>query len=111
MFKFSRKTTETELAANKYALPEIEHLRGKILDKELVSLRSVLNRNADVFSKLKANIGCCNIVEHEFEIEEGSVPHRERARGMTPHKLEACRKEIEMLRWSRRSPRGLVAWS
>ena len=33
----------------------------------------------------------------EIEIERGSVPHREGARRMTPHKSEACRKEIEML--------------
>ena len=57
----------------------------------------MLSRNADVFSKHKADIGCCNFVEHEIEIEEGSVPHREGARRMTPHKSEACRKEIEML--------------
>ena len=54
----------------------------------------MLNRSADVFSKHKANIGCCNFVEHEIEIEEGSVPHRE---GATPHKSEECRKETEML--------------
>ena len=75
----------------------------------------MLNRNADVFSKHKADIGCCNFVEHEIEIEEGSVPHREGARRMTPNKSEACRKEIEMLMEydmiERRSPHGLVAWS
>ena len=57
----------------------------------------MLSRNADVFSKHKADIGCCNFVEDEIEIEEGSVPHREGARRMTPHKSEVCRKEIEML--------------
>ena len=91
------RPTEAELAANKPVLPEIEHLKGKISDKELDSLRAVLNRNADVFSKHKADIGCCNFVEHEIEIEEGSVPHREGARRMTSNKSEACRKEIEML--------------
>ena len=94
---FPERPTEKELAANKPILPEIEHLKGKISDKELDSLRAVLSRNADVFSKHKADIGCCNFVEHEIEIEEGSVPHREGARRMTPHKSEACRKEIEML--------------
>ena len=93
---FPERPTETELAANKSVLPEIEHLKGKISDKELDSLRSVLSRNADVFSKHKADIGCCNFVEHEIEIEEGSVPHREGARRMTPHKSESTRKEIEM---------------
>ena len=72
-------------------------MKGKISDKELDLLRAVLSRNADVFSKHKADIGCCNFVEHQIEIEEGSVPHREGARRMTPHKSEACRKEIEML--------------
>ena len=94
---FPERPTETELAANKPDLPEIEHLEGKILDKELDSLRAVLNRNADVFSKHKADIGCCNFVEHEIEIEEGSATHREGARRMIPNKSEACRKEIEML--------------
>ena len=94
---FPERPTETEFAADKPVLPEIEHLKGKISDEELDSLRAVLSRNADVFSRQKADIGYCNFVEHEIEIEEGSVPHREGARRMTPHKSEACRKEIEML--------------
>ena len=94
---FPERPTEAELAAIKPVLPEIELLKGKISDKELDSLRAVLNWNADVFSKHKADIGCCNFVKHEIEIEEGSVPHREGARRMTPYKSEACRKEIEML--------------
>ena len=100
---------------NKPVLPEIEHLKGKISDKELDSLRAVRNRNADVFSKHKADIGCCNFVEHEIEIEEGSVPHREGARRMTPNKSEACRKKIEMLmEYDMIEPsksHELVAWS
>ena len=56
-----------------------------------------MNRNAEVFSEHKADIDCCNFVEHEIEIEEGSVPHREGARRMNPHKSEACRKEIEII--------------
>ena len=56
---FPESPTKTELAANKPILPEIEHLKGKISDKEQDSLRAVLSRNADVFSKHKADIGCC----------------------------------------------------
>ena len=63
---FPRRPTETELAANKPVLPEIEYLKGKISDKELDSLRAVLSRNADVFSKHKSDIGCCNFVEHRL---------------------------------------------
>ena len=66
---FPERPTETELAANKHVLPEIEHLKDKILDKELDLLRAVLNRNADVFLKHRADIGSCNFVEHEIEIE------------------------------------------
>ena len=95
--KFPERLAEKKLAAIKPVLPEIEHLKGKISDKELDSLRAVLSRNADVFSKHKADIGCCCFVEHEIEVEEGSVPHREGARRMTPHKSEACRKEMEKL--------------
>ena len=60
-------------------------------------LWDVLTPNRDVFSKHKADIGCSNFVEHEIELEEDAVPHREGARRMTPHKSEACRAEIEML--------------
>ena len=94
---FPERPTETEIASNKPVLPEIEHLKAKIMNQELDSLRALLNRNADVFSKQRADICCVNFVEHEIEKKEGSVPHTEGARRMTPHKSEACRKEKEML--------------
>ena len=40
---------------------------------------------------------CCNFNEHEIELGESAVPHREGARRMTPNKSDACRKEIETL--------------
>ena len=49
-----------------FGLPEKEHLRGKIGEGDFESLRAVLNPNADVFSKNRADIGCCNFVEHEI---------------------------------------------
>ena len=94
---FPERPSSYELESDKPVLPEIEHLKGKIGEGDFEKLRDLLNRNADVFSKHKADIGCCNFVEHEIELEEGAVPHREGARRMTPHKLEACRAEIEML--------------
>ena len=36
----------------------------------------------------KADIGYCNFVEHEIELEELAVPHREGARRMTPNKSD-----------------------
>ena len=94
---FPERPSSYELEFDKPVLPEIEHLKGKIGEGDFEKLRDLLNRNADVFSKHKADIGCCNFVEHEIELEEGAVPHREGARRMTPHKSEACRAEIEML--------------
>ena len=70
---------------DKPVLPEIEHLRGKVTDEQLEAIKNVLERNADVFSIHKADIGCCNFVHHEIELEESVVPHREGARRMTPH--------------------------
>ena len=87
----------SSLESDKLVLPEIEHIKGKIGEGDFEYLRAVLNRNGDVFSKHKADIGCCNFVKHEIELEEGAVPHREGARRMTPHKSEACLSEIEML--------------
>ena len=94
---FPERPSSYEPESDKQVLPEIEHLKGKIGEGDFESLLAVLNRNADVFSKHKADIGCCNFVEHEIELEEGAIPHREGARRMTPHKSEACRAEIEML--------------
>ena len=94
---FPERPSSYELDSDKPVLPEIEQLKGKIGKRDFEKLRDVLNRNADVFSKHKADIGCCNFVEHEIELEEGAVPHREGARRMTPQKSEACRAEIEML--------------
>ena len=73
----------------------MESLRGKIGEGDFESMRAVLNRNADVFSKHKANIGCCNFVEHKIELEKGTITHREGGKRMTPHKSEACRAGTE----------------
>ena len=45
--------------------------------------------------KLKADIGFCIFVEHEIEVEDSVVSHREGARQMTPHTLDACTKETK----------------
>ena len=83
---FPERPSSYELESDKPVLPEIEHLRGKIGEGDFESLRAVLNRNADVFSKYKADIGCCNFVKHGIELEEGAIPHNEGARRRTPHK-------------------------
>ena len=72
-------------------------MRGKVTDKQLKSINDMLDRNQDVFSRHKAEIGCCKFVEHEIELEESAVPHREVARRMTPNKSDACRTEIKTL--------------
>ena len=36
-------------------------------------MRAVFNQNADVFSKHKADIGCCKFIEHKIELEEGRL--------------------------------------
>ena len=96
-----------ELESDKPVLPEIEQLRGKIREREFDWLRAVLNLNADAFSKHKAYHGCCN-----FELEEGTAPHREVARHMKPHKLEACRDgSFARIRYDRKLKVTLGLWS
>ena len=55
---FPEHPSPYELESDKPILPQIEHLRGKIGEGDFESLRAVLNRNAEVFSKHKADIGC-----------------------------------------------------
>ena len=57
-----------------YELESDKPVRGKIGEGDFELIREVLNRNADKFSKQKADIGCCNFVEYEIELEEGAVP-------------------------------------
>ena len=71
---FQERPSSYELDSDKPVLPEIEHLRGKIDEGDIESLRAVINQNADVFSKHKADIGYCNFVEHEIELEKGTIP-------------------------------------
>ena len=94
---FPERSSSYELESDTSVLPEIELLKRKIGEGDFELLWEVLNRNADVFSRHTADMGCCNFIEHEIELEEGAVPHRESTRRMTPHKSEACRAEIEML--------------
>ena len=76
---FPERPSSYELESDKPVLPEIEHLKGKIGKGDFEKLQDLLNRNADVFSKHKADIGCYNFVKHEIELEE--VPFRtEKAR-------------------------------
>ena len=74
---FPERPTLEELEMDKPVLPEIEHLRGKVTDEQLEAIEDVLYRNQDVFSRQRADIGCCNFVEHEIELEESRVLHRE----------------------------------
>ena len=48
---FPERTTDTKPVANKSALLEIEHLKGKTSDKELDALRLKLNWNANNLSQ------------------------------------------------------------
>ena len=60
--KVPERPSSYDLESDKPVFPDIEHLRGKIGEGEFEPLRAVLNRNADVFSKHKAEIGFCNFV-------------------------------------------------
>ena len=66
---FLERPSAYELETDKPVLPEIEHLKCKIGEGDFELLRAVLNQNAYVFSKHKADIGCCNFVEHKIELE------------------------------------------
>ena len=94
---FPERPTPEELEIDTLVLPEIEHFRKKITDKQLGAIKDVLDRNQDVFSRHKADIECCNFVEHEIELEKSAVSHREGARRMTSHKLNTRRNEIKTL--------------
>ena len=61
---FPESPTAIELAENKSVLLEIEKPTCEVSEKKMDSLRYALNRNADVFSKHKTDMICCNFMEH-----------------------------------------------
>ena len=63
---FPEKSTLEEMEMDKPVLPEIEHLRGKVTDEQLEAIKEVLERNEEVFSRHKADNGCCTFVEQEI---------------------------------------------
>ena len=70
---FPERPTLEKMVMDKPVLPEIEHLRVKVTEEQLEAIKDVLERNEDVFSKHKADIGCCNFVEHEIELEDSGI--------------------------------------
>ena len=54
---FPERPSSYKLDSDKPVLPKIEHLTRKIGEGDFEKLRDVLNRNADIFSKHKADIG------------------------------------------------------
>ena len=50
---FPKRPSSYELESDKPVLPEIEHLRGKVVEGYFELLKAVSNRNADVFSNIR----------------------------------------------------------
>ena len=53
------RPSQEELELDKTVLPEIEYLRREVADEQLEAIKDVLDRNQDVFSRPKADIGRC----------------------------------------------------
>ena len=56
--KFPEHPSSDKLESDKPVLLERKHLKGEIGEGDFASLGAVLNRNAVVFSKHKADVGC-----------------------------------------------------
>ena len=74
---FPERPTPEELEMDNPVLPEIEHSMEKATGEQLEAIKDVLDRNRVVLSRHKADIVCCNFVEHEIKLEESAVTHRE----------------------------------
>ena len=61
---FPEKPTPEKLDGDKTVIPQIERIKGKATDEQLAAIEDLQDRNQDVFSRHKADIECCNFVEH-----------------------------------------------
>ena len=68
---FPERPTLDDMQSDK---PVLQHLRVKMTDEQLEAIKDVLERNKEVFSRHKADIGCCNFVAHEIELDENAIP-------------------------------------
>ena len=57
---FPERPTLEEMEMDKPVLPEIQYLRGKVTDEQLEAIKDVLERNEEMFSRHKADIGRFN---------------------------------------------------
>ncbi|XP_063711606.1 uncharacterized protein LOC134839908 [Symsagittifera roscoffensis] len=90
------KKPPNKILINQAKVP-IFHDRKVILKPNQAVVATLRMRNLNKLSNDRQVCLVPNPNKHEIEIDEGSVLHREGASRMTPHKPEACRKEIEML--------------
>ncbi len=78
-------------------LPNLGELRYRITPTQLERLWTILQANAAVFAKSKADVGKCRLIEHRIDLESDAVPHHEGARLMAPWKAEKAKKEVRQL--------------
>ena len=83
--KFPERRTDPELTVNKPVLTEIELLKRKISDKELESLRAVLNRNAEVI--LRPAIYMVGVSGHKTKGSESPQQLQQLQRNEHRHKF------------------------
>ncbi len=80
-------------------LPDLEELRDRVTPEQLERLKALLEANAAVFARNKADIGRCKLVEQRIDMEKDAVPHHVGARRMAPMKAENANEEVRHL-WS-----------
>ena len=71
LVKSLKSETDDGISSSSYfpERPTLEEMEmDKVKDDQLEAIKDVLERNEDVFTKHKADIGCCNFVEHEIEL-------------------------------------------
>ena len=80
---FPEKSTPEQLHMDTPVLPvppEVEHLREKIRTSSSKPLRAYSIVTRTFFSRHRADIRCCKVVEQQIEIEETCIPQREGAK-------------------------------
>ena len=81
---------------DKPVLPKVEHLRGKISDEKLEDIKDILDTNQNVFFEAQGRRGVLQFFRSRNRARGFSDVTQGGGRRMSPHKLDACRKEIEI---------------
>ncbi len=86
----------SEINPDGHRIPPLDHLDW-MGSEEKEKLQRILWDHMEAFQKNKEDLGRTTLIQHEIELVEGAVPHKEPSRPMSPEKTRQANEQVEEL--------------